>query len=232
MSRGKNTYTFLEAAEKVLEAFGNKQPMHHGDIADIALRQGWVRTSSKVPKDSMKGVLVGSVKRAEVTNKASPFYRASDGYYGLYKWRDAGAVETEGIEPLRASLITIEFFRFQTGVRTLLFKMGLVEDIGSIAYDKRDDCPYGFHCKGVLMVDDAIRIGMAVEVTRRKQDILLPAVQKMRGGLDVHEQGLIVSTSNVSPDVMNASSKASRMPVSVIGGDTLASLMIKHDVNL
>ncbi|WP_195910333.1 winged helix-turn-helix domain-containing protein [Olavius algarvensis spirochete endosymbiont] len=49
----KATYSFLDAAEKVLDQFGNRDSMHSRDITDKAMKQGWLNTSGKTPEATM-----------------------------------------------------------------------------------------------------------------------------------------------------------------------------------
>lgn len=61
----KETYSFLDAAEKVLDQFGNRNSMHYRDITDKALNQGWLNTSGKTPEATMNAQLVTDLKRTK-----------------------------------------------------------------------------------------------------------------------------------------------------------------------
>ena len=61
----KGTYSFLDAAEKVLDQFGNRNSMHYRDITDRAMNQGWLNTSGKTPEATMNAQLVTELKRAK-----------------------------------------------------------------------------------------------------------------------------------------------------------------------
>lgn len=86
----KDTYSFLDAAEKVLDQFGNRNSMHYRDITDKALNQGWLNTSGKTPEATMNAQLVTELKRAKASSERGLFVRTSPGYYSLNKWMGTG----------------------------------------------------------------------------------------------------------------------------------------------
>ena len=57
----KATYSFLDAAEKVLEQFGNRNSMHYRDITDKAMNQGWLNTSGKTPEATINAQLLAEM---------------------------------------------------------------------------------------------------------------------------------------------------------------------------
>lgn len=46
-------FSFTDCAQKVLEEFGDKKPMHYREITKKALEKGWLVTSGKTPEASM-----------------------------------------------------------------------------------------------------------------------------------------------------------------------------------
>ena len=86
----KNTYSFLDATEKVLDQFGNRNSMHYRDITDKAMSQGWLNTSGKTPEATMNAQLVTELKREKASGEPGRFVRTSPGYYSLVKWRGTG----------------------------------------------------------------------------------------------------------------------------------------------
>ena len=56
-------YSFAEAAEKVLEEFGDKRPMHVKAITKKALEQGWLDTQGKTPDATMGAQLYMGTSR-------------------------------------------------------------------------------------------------------------------------------------------------------------------------
>ena len=57
------TYSFTDSAEKVLETFGKKRPMHYRAITDKALELGWLVSEGKTPEASMYAQILTEIKR-------------------------------------------------------------------------------------------------------------------------------------------------------------------------
>jgi len=57
------TYSFTAAAEKILERFGDKRPMHYRDITDKALELNWLNTEGKTPEATMYAQILSEIKR-------------------------------------------------------------------------------------------------------------------------------------------------------------------------
>ena len=49
-------YSYLDAAEKVLDAYAHKSPMHYKEITQLALEKGWIISNSKDPARSLHGM--------------------------------------------------------------------------------------------------------------------------------------------------------------------------------
>ena len=77
LDNSKETYSFLGAAEKVLDQFGNRNSMHYRDITDKAMNQGWLNTSGKTPEATMNAQLVTELKRAKASGEPGRFVRTS-----------------------------------------------------------------------------------------------------------------------------------------------------------
>jgi len=86
----QETYSFLDAAEKVLDQFGNRNSMHYREITDKAMNQGWLNTSGKTPEATMNAQLVTDLKRTKASGEPGRFVRTSPGYYSLVKWMGTG----------------------------------------------------------------------------------------------------------------------------------------------
>ena len=52
-SPASSGFSFTDCAQKVLEEFGSKMPMHYKEITEKALEKGWLVTSGKTPEASM-----------------------------------------------------------------------------------------------------------------------------------------------------------------------------------
>lgn len=83
-----------------------------------------------------------------------------------------------------------------------------------------------------LVVGGVIRTRMAVQVNRWKQNIQAPIVQQVRGSLGAHEQGLIITTSNFSKGSRDEAERRDAVPVALMDGAQLVSLLIEHEVGV
>jgi restriction system protein len=55
--------SFADAAEYVLDQFGNRKPMHYTKIAEKALERGLIRTVGKTPEATVSSVISTEIKR-------------------------------------------------------------------------------------------------------------------------------------------------------------------------
>ncbi len=57
--------SFTACAQKVLEEFGVKKPMHYKKITEQALEKGWLVTSGKTPEATMYAQVITEIKRQQ-----------------------------------------------------------------------------------------------------------------------------------------------------------------------
>jgi restriction system protein len=66
-------YSFTDAAEKVLEQFGDKKPMHYRLITQKALSLGWIVTEGRTPEATMYAQILTEVKRYQRRGEQARF---------------------------------------------------------------------------------------------------------------------------------------------------------------
>ncbi len=88
----------------------------------------------------------------------------------------------------------------------------------------------GIDVRGTLVVGEAIRTRMAVQVKRWRMNVQSPTVQQLRGSLGAHDQGLIITTSDFSSGAREEAEKADRAPVALMSGDQLVDLLIAYEI--
>ena len=88
----------------------------------------------------------------------------------------------------------------------------------------------GIDVRGTLLISGAVRIKMAVQVKRWKANVQRPIVQQVRGSLDTHEQGLIVTTSSFSRGAIREANEPNKTPVALMNGEQLAALMMEYNM--
>jgi restriction system protein len=57
------SFSFTDCAQKVLEEFGGKKPMHYKEITEKALEKGWLVTGGKTPEATMYAQVITEIKR-------------------------------------------------------------------------------------------------------------------------------------------------------------------------
>ena len=58
-------FSFTDCAQKVLDEFGGKTPMHYKEITEKALENGWLVTSGKTPEATMNAQVSTEIKRQQ-----------------------------------------------------------------------------------------------------------------------------------------------------------------------
>lgn len=233
MVNSKDTYSFLDAAEKVLDKFGNRNSMHYWDITDKAMNQGWLNTSGKTPEATMNAQLVTELKRAKARDEPGRFVRTSPGYYSLVKWMGTGLPyqiskhNREIRKKLLSQLMDLSPAQFEELVGQLLAEMGF-ESIEVTKYGGDG----GVDVRGTLLISDVVRIKMAVQAKRWKGNIQSPTVQQVRGSLGAHEQGLIITTSDFSTGAIKEANQPDKTPVGLMNGEQLVTLLMEYNIGV
>ena len=114
---------------------------------------------------------------------------------------------------------------FERLIGTLLERMG---------FDNVTQTPLsgdgGIDVRGDLVVAGVVRIRMAVQAKRWTGNVGRPVVQQLRGSLGVHEQGLIITTSDFTAGAKEEAERPDASPVALMNGDQLARLLTRHEV--
>jgi restriction system protein len=83
-------FSFTNCAQKVLEEFGGKKPMHYKEITEKALAKGWLITSGKTPEATMYAQFITEIKRQQKRGERPRFVQHGRGYVGLSQWMGRG----------------------------------------------------------------------------------------------------------------------------------------------
>ncbi len=229
----KGTYSFLDAAEKVLEQFGNRSSMHYRDITEKAMEKGWLNTSGKTPEATMNAQLVTELKRAKASSESGRFVRTSPGYYSLVRWTETGLPcqisrhNREIRKKLLSRLMDLSPAQFEELVGQLLAEMGF-ESIEVTRYGGDG----GIDVRGTLLISNVVRIKMAVQAKRWKNNVQSPTVQQVRGSLGAHEQGLIITTSDFSAGAVKEANQPDKTPVGLMNGEQLVMLLMEYNIGV
>ncbi len=229
----KETYSFLDAAEKVLIQFGNRKPMHYREITNKAINQGWLITEGKTPDATMIAQLVREIKRAKASDSPGRFVCTSRGYYSLVKWTGTGlpnqiSKHNQDVrKKLRSKLMNLNPFQFEELIGLLLAEMGF-ESI-EVTQRGKDG---GIDVRGTLLISDAIRIKMAVQAKRWRKNVQSPTVTTVRGSLGAHEQGLIITTSDFSAGARKEANEPAKTPIGLMNGKQLVGLLMEYEIGV
>ena len=225
--------SFIDCAQKVLEEFGGKKSMHYKKITEKALEKGWLVTGGKTPEATMYALVIIQIKRQQKRGEQPRFVQHGRGYVGLSQWMDHGlAFQIEQHnqqirEGLRKRLLTMEPLEFEELISHLLVEMG---------FDRVEVTPFsgdgGIDVRGTLVVGEVIRIKMAIQVKRWKNNIQAPVVQQVRGSLGVHEQGLIITTSDFSTGAIREAAQADKTPIALMNGKQLVMLLMEYGIGV
>lgn len=90
----------------------------------------------------------------------------------------------------------------------------------------------GIDVTGILVVGDVVKIRMAVQAKRWRNNVQAPIVQGLRGSLGIHEQGLIITTSDFSRGAKEEAIRLNATPIALMNGDQLVKLLVENDIGI
>lgn len=227
--------SFVESAQKVLEEFGKRNPMHYRDIAKKALENGWLVTTGKTPEATMYAQIITDIKRQKVRGERPRFVQHGRGYFGLSKWAGNGLAfqikqhNQQVRKALLDRLLKLTPAAFEELVSQLLVEMGFENvEVTKLSGDG------GIDVRGTLAVGDVVRIKMAVQAKRwnPKHRVQSPVVQQVRGCLGAHEQGLIITTSDFSKGAAKEAAQPDKTPIALMNGEQLVLLLMEHGIGV
>lgn len=225
--------SFLDAAERVLREIGKGHSMHYAEITREALQRGWLTTKGNTPDATMYASIITDVNRRQAAGLVSRFVRTGSGMVALAEPKDPALVDR--IEEHNASvrkqvlerLLSMPPTDVEKLVGHLMAEMGFV-DI-KVTPPSGDG---GVDARGVLVVADAIRVQMAIQVKRWRRNVQAPVVQGLRGSLGAHERGLIITTSEFSPGARAEAARQDATPIALLGQEQFVSLLVQYGIGV
>ncbi len=227
--------SFTDCAQKVLEVFGGKKPMHYKKITEKSLGKGWMVTSGKTPEATMYAQVITEIKRQQKRGDRPRFVQHGRGYVGLSQWMGRGLAfqieqhNQQVRKALRDRLLAMKPGEFEELISQLLAEMGFeMVEVTKLSGDG------GIDVRGTLVVGDVVRIKMAVQVKKwnLKNNIQAPVVQQVRGSLGAHEQGLIITTSDFSSGAAKEAAQSDKTPIALMNGEQLVMLLMEHGIGV
>lgn len=229
------TCSFTDAAERVLEDFGDQRPMHYRQITERALEKGWVATKGKTPEATLYAQVLMEIKRRQKRGEESRFVQHGRGYVGLSRWMGRGlAFDIERHnkrvrKSMQERLLAMDWGAFEELVARLLAEIGFEDvEVTRRSGDK------GIDVRGTLVVGEVIRTRMAIQVKKWKpgNHVQSPVVQQVRGSLGTHEQGLIITTSDFSEGARTEAARPNAVPVGLMNGEQLVALLAEYRIGI
>jgi restriction system protein len=228
------TVSFADAAERVLEQYGNKTPMHYRAITEKALSLGLVNTAGQTPTATLYAQVLTEIARQAKRGEIPRFIKLGRGLVGLSKWIPNGVAHeiklhnSKIYKGLHARLLSMPPVDFQDLIaHRLLPELGFAQvTVTSFSGDG------GIDVRGTLVVGAVISTRMAVQVKRWTRNVQIPVVQQVRGSLGTHEQGLIITTSDFSRGARTEAQRPNAVPVALMNGEQLVTLLVAHDIGV
>ena len=226
-------FSFKDCAQKVLEEFSHNKPMHYKLITEKALALGWLKTEGKTPDATMYAQIITENKRQKQNGSQPLFTLHGRGYVGLDQWIKPGlALQIEQHnqqirKTLHEHLLSMKPDEFEELISLLLGEMGF--DMVEVTKYSNDG---GIDVRGTLVVGGVVRNQMAVQVKRWKNNIQSPTIQQVRGSLGVHEQGLIITTSDFSKGAMKEAAQTDKTPIALMNGEQLVKQLMQFKLGV
>ena len=220
--------TYLDAAYTILQAAG--QPLRYEEITQRALAQKLISPQGLTPDETMASRLY-----TDTLQENSRFIRAGKGVFGLAQWQPKGIEsQVEKInqatrERLRALLLEVLPDRFESLIGELLIRIGFDESTVTVTRRSGDG---GIDVTGVYRAAGLTGVTVAVQAKRWKDNIQRPTVTSLRGSLQVHQQGIIITTSDFSKGAQAEALAPNKTHIGLINGEELVGLLVRHKIGV
>lgn len=228
--------SFTDAAEQVLRQFSDNRPMHYREITRKALELDLIKTKGLTPEATLYSQILSEIRRQARRGNTPRFIMQRGGLVSLSIWQPVEAVglasqieqhNQQARKKFHERLFAMHPKDFEELIGKLLNAIGF-QDVIVTKYSGDN----GIDVRGTLVVGDVIRVNMAVQVKRWKDNVPAPIVQQVRGSLGPHDQGLIITTSDFSSGAVEEARRADRIPVALMNGDQLVALLVEYNIGV
>jgi HJR/Mrr/RecB family endonuclease len=226
-----NKLSFKGAALKILKRFS--EPKTAKEITDIAIEEGLIETSGETPEATMAAQIYLDIN----SNKDSLFKKVGRGLFTLATQKDSPTTphliifnQNELVKKtLREKLHLMDPFQFEFLVADLLQKIGYEKvTVTKRSGDKGVDIIANLTVGGITNVNTIIQVkryGLSNKIEGK-------IIAQLRGSAEVHQRGLVITTSDFQKSAIEEGKAPNKMPVSLVNGDKLIELLIKHGVGI
>lgn len=220
--------TYLDAAYTVLKAAG--QPLRYEEITQRALAQKLISPQGLTPEATMASRLY-----IDTLQEDSRFVRAGKGVFGLAQRQPEG-IESQvdklnqaTREQLHGLLLQLPPDRFEALIGALLIRMGFDESTVTVTQHSGDG---GIDVTGVYRATGLMGVSAAVQAKRWKTNVQSPTVTSLRGSLQVHQQGIIITTSDFSKGARTEAMAPNKTHIGLINGEELVGLLVTLEIGV
>jgi restriction endonuclease Mrr len=228
---GQKKLSFKDAAFKILKA--EKEPLSAKEIVELAFQKELLSSDGKTPHASMAAQLYVDINK----NKKSKFKKVGKGKFTLIEQTDSTTTPLLLIDrqnslvkiALMQKLYKMDPFQFEFLIADLLTQIGYENvEVTKRSGDK------GIDVTANLTMDGITDVKTIIQVKRYKKgnNISGRIITQLRGSAEVDQRGLVITTSDFTKDAVTESKAQNKMPVSLVNGNKLLQLLIKHEVGI
>jgi HJR/Mrr/RecB family endonuclease len=222
--------SFKDAAIRILGVTG--EPMSARDITDRAIADGLIETTGKTPAATMAAQLYVDINKGK-----SRFRKVGKGRFAL-KDQSGSASSADVIiqsqnelvrESLKKRLWAMDAYQFEFLVADLLQKIGYDNvEVTKRSGDKGIDIVADLTLDGVTNVKTVVQVKRYAESNRVQGS----TITQLRGSAEVDQRGLVITTSDFTKGAREEARAPNKMPVALVNGEKLVSLLIQHGVGV
>lgn len=224
--------SYRDAAESVLREFARGEPLHYREITRLAIEKGLITPGGPTPEATMSAALSTDVKGIRVGGTGKRFKSYGKGLYGLAAPSSAAhdSVDihnTKVRRRLRDLLADMDPKAFENLMGQLFVALGF-EDVEVTKYSGDG----GIDVRGRLAVGGVTNVQTAIQVKRWANNVPDRVVRELRGGLSTQERGLVITLSDFTAAARKEAAKADRVPISLINGERLITLLVENNIGV
>ena len=115
---------------------------------------------------------------------------------------------------------------FEWLIRALLLNLGYKDVI--VTKPSGDG---GVDVKATLVEGGIAKIRTCIQV-KRQQSVGAPVVQNIRGALNAHEAGVLITSGQFTPAAVSEADDPHKVPITLVNGNRLAELLLQHKLGV
>lgn len=227
----KKTVSYKSAAKELLKRAG--EPMSAKELTEQAIEEGLIAPEGKTPEATMAAQIYVDIQK----NPKSAFKKVGKGKFSLRQQTESAAsaqliIEKQNNlvrEALKKELHAMDAYQFEFLIGDLLQKLGYENvEVTKQSGDKGIDIMADLTLEGITDVKTVVQ----VKRFKKGNNISGSVVTQLRGSAEVDQRGLIITTSDFTKGAVMEAKASNKMPVALVNGEKLVSLMIKHEVGV